>query len=138
MNVFFHDLFTFPLPDNHRFPIGKYERLRHTIVKQGIVQEADLHIPRAATDQQLGLAHDMAYIEKVKQGQLNNREVKRLGFPWTAELVERARRSVGSTIEACRSALSEGVAVNLAGGTHHAGRKHGVLAIANPFSNDNG
>ena len=125
MKAFFHDRFTFHLPQNHRFPIQKYERLRQSIVDQKIVLVEALRVPKAATDEQLGLAHDIEYIEKVKLGLLDEHEVRRIGFPWSAELVERSRRSVGSTIEACRAALVDGVAVNLAGGTHHAGRRHG-------------
>ncbi|KAA3648637.1 MAG: histone deacetylase [Chloroflexi bacterium] len=125
MKVYYHDLFTFPLPEMHRFPISKYKRLRQAIVDRGIVKTEDLHIPEPATDEQLALAHEREYIEKVKQGTLSEQEIRRMGFPWSPELVERSRRSVGSTIAACRAALEDGVAINLAGGTHHAGQQHG-------------
>ena len=82
-------------------------------------------MPDAASDDQLLLAHDAEYLEKVKSGGLSAREQRRIGFPWSAEMVERSRRSVGATIAACRAALDEGRAVNLAGGTHHACRDHG-------------
>ena len=125
MKIYYHDLFTFPLPDKHRFPIEKYKLLRERIVAEGLVMEEDLHIPAPATDEQLLLAHTQEYIDKVKRGDLTDQETRRIGFPWSEQLVERSRRSVGSTIEACRTALAEGMAVNLAGGTHHAGRDHG-------------
>jgi acetoin utilization deacetylase AcuC-like enzyme len=85
----------------------------------------ELTIPEPATDSQLSLVHDEEYIEKIKNGALSTAEIRRLGFPWSQELVERARRSVGSTIAACRAAITEGVGVNLAGGTHHAHAGHG-------------
>ncbi|MFW5942460.1 MAG: histone deacetylase, partial [Chloroflexota bacterium] len=67
------------------------------------------------------LAHTADYVARVREGRLTRQEIRRIGFPWTPQLVERSRRSVGSTIAAGRAALQEGVAVNLAGGTHHAG-----------------
>ena len=72
------------------------------------------------TDGVLALAHHPHYIHRVTTGALSDSEQKAIGFPWSAEMVERSRRSAGATIAACRSAISEGVSVNLAGGTHHA------------------
>ena len=104
----------------------KYARLRERIEASGIVGPDDLLIPDAADDDDLLLAHDAEYIRKVCAGQLSKDEVRAIGFPWTASLVERSRRSVGATIQACRHAFRDGVAVNLAGGTHHAYRDHGA------------
>jgi acetoin utilization deacetylase AcuC-like enzyme len=85
----------------------------------------DLVAPEPATDEQILRVHDQTYLEKVKTGRLTKVEVRRIGFPWSPELVGRPRCSVGGTISACRAALLDGVAVNLAGGTHHAFRDHG-------------
>lgn len=74
----------------------------------------------AASDGVLALAHHPAYIAAVSRGELSAAQQKGIGFPWSPQMVERSRRSAGATIEACRAALTEGVAVNLAGGTHHA------------------
>ncbi len=120
MRAFYHDLFTFPLPEKHRFPIEKYRLVRERLLAEGILAPGDLHIPPAATDAQLTLAHTPEYIRKVTAGTLTPKEIRRIGFPWSPQLVERSRRSVGSSIAAGYAALSEGVAVNLAGGTHHA------------------
>ncbi len=125
MKAYYSDVFVLPLPPDHRFPMAKYRLLRERILAEGIIAPDDLHIPDAATDDQLLRAHDLDYLEKVKSGGLSAREIRRIGFPWTPQMVERSRRSVGATICACRSALDEGVAVNLAGGTHHAFRDHG-------------
>lgn len=81
--------------------------------------------PEPANDAQILRVHKRAYLEKVKAGRLTDKEVRRIGFPWSLELVGRARCSVGGTIAACRAALRDGLAVNLAGGTHHAFRDHG-------------
>lgn len=125
MKVFYHDLFTFPLPEKHRFPVEKYARLREAILADKIVPPENLLVSDPATDEQLSLAHDRDYIDKMKHGRLGENEIRKIGFPWSPQLVERARRSVGSTISACRAALADGIAVNLAGGTHHAYRDRG-------------
>ena len=72
------------------------------------------------SDGVLALAHHPNYIHRVTSGALTEKEQKQIGFPWSPEMVERSRRSTGATIAACRAAIEEGVAVNLAGGTHHA------------------
>jgi acetoin utilization deacetylase AcuC-like enzyme len=82
--------------------------------------------PDAATDVELLRVHRPEYLKKVVSGTLTDREVRRIGLPWSPELVERSRRSVGGTIEACRGALTDGVAVSLSGGTHHAFPDHGA------------
>lgn len=120
MKTFYSDHFTIPLPANHRFPIEKYSRLRKQIIKYGIVARQELYVPEAASDEQIILAHQASYFKRVVSGSLSEKEIRRIGFPWSPELVERSRRSVGGTIAACRSAIDQGVAVNLAGGTHHA------------------
>ncbi|MCH7480835.1 MAG: histone deacetylase [Chloroflexi bacterium] len=125
MKVFYHDLFTFPLPEKHRFPVEKYARLREAILAEQIVPPENLRVSDPATDVQLSLAHDRDYIDKMKHGRLGENEIRKIGFPWSPQLVERARRSVGSTISACRAAFVDGIAVNLAGGTHHAFRDRG-------------
>jgi acetoin utilization deacetylase AcuC-like enzyme len=125
MKAFYTDHFVLPLPLEHRFPMRKYARLREEVVAQGIIAPDNLLIPDAATDEQLLRAHDADYVERVTCGGLTRQEMRRIGFPWSPEMVERSRRSAGATMAACRVALREGVAVNLAGGTHHAFRDHG-------------
>ena len=120
MKAFYCDHFVLPLPEKHRFPMAKYQRLRQAVVEQGLVAPEDLRVPPPASDDQILTAHDSDYLEQVKAGTVPPREWRRVGFPWSPELVERSRRSAGGTLAACRTALSEGVAVNLAGGTHHA------------------
>ncbi len=125
MKAFYADHFVLPLPEGHRFPMRKYALLRERVAASGLLPPGDLCVPQPATDAQILLAHTPTYLEKVKRGALTPKEQRRLGFPWSPELVERSRRSVGGTIAACRAALADGLAVNLAGGTHHAGPDHG-------------
>ena len=125
MKVFYTDGFTLPLPEGHRFPLAKYSLLRQRVVEAGLVSPDDLRVPHAATDQELLRAHDAEYLRRVVCGELTPQEIRRIGLPWSPQLVERARRSCGATIEACRAALDEGLGVNLAGGTHHAFADHG-------------
>jgi acetoin utilization deacetylase AcuC-like enzyme len=82
-------------------------------------------VPEPASDRQILRVHEADYLRRVKQGNLSAKEVRRIGLPWSPELVERALRSVGGTIAACRNAVVDGIAVNLSGGTHHAFRDHG-------------
>ena len=120
LKTYYSDQFILPLPPDHRFPIDKYTRLRQTILEQGIVTAQDLRIPEPASLEQIGYAHQNDYIGRVFNGRLSKKEIRRIGFPWSPELVERSRRSVGGTIAACRTAFQDGIAINLAGGTHHA------------------
>lgn len=122
MNVYYTDHFVLPLPDWHRFPMAKYARLRARVVEAGLVAPGALIVPEAATDEQILRAHDAGYLRRVVEGTLDDTEVRDLGFPWSPGLVERSRRSSGATVAACRAALRDGAAVNLAGGTHHAFR----------------
>lgn len=120
MRAFYSDHFVLPLPEGHRFPMRKYGLLRERILAEGILTHEDLCVPDAATDADILRVHTAAYLGKVEAGTLSEKEIRRLGFPWSPALVERSRRSVGGTIEACRAALCDGIAANLAGGTHHA------------------
>ena len=118
MIAFYTDRYVLPLPEGHRFPMAKYAQLRARVAEE--LPTIRLHEPPAATDGELALAHAPEYVERVALGRLSAQEVRAIGFPWSPAMVERSRRSTGATIAACRAALEEGVAVNLAGGTHHA------------------
>jgi acetoin utilization deacetylase AcuC-like enzyme len=125
VKLFYTDVFVLPLPAGHRFPMEKYSRLREELLASGEFAEGDFHLPHAASDDELARAHDREYIDRVSCGRLSEKEQKAIGFPWSEGMVERSRRSAGATIGACRAALEEGIAANLAGGTHHAFRDRG-------------
>jgi acetoin utilization deacetylase AcuC-like enzyme len=120
LKIFYTDSFPIVLPKDHRFPITKYDLLRKRITDSNLFKPQDLYISRAATTAEITRVHDPDYLRRVQNGELTAREVRRIGLPWSPELVERARRSAGATVEACSAALAEGVAVHLGGGTHHA------------------
>jgi len=117
--------YTFPLPEGHRFPVAKYALLRDRVIAESIVAPERVLDPGGATDDDLRLVHTPEYVERFNSGRLDPAEGRRIGFPWSPELVERSRRSVGGTVAAARHALEHGVAMNLAGGTHHAFADHG-------------
>jgi acetoin utilization deacetylase AcuC-like enzyme len=125
VKLFYSDIFVLPLPEGHRFPIQKYTLLRQRIMSDGLVGGEDLQVPEPASLEQLLLVHHADYLARVFQGYLSEKEVRRIGFPWSPQMVERSRRSVGGTISACRAALEDGISANLAGGTHHAYPDHG-------------
>jgi len=118
VRAFHSDVFVLPLPEGHRFPMGKYRLLREAV--RGQLPGIRLAEAPAASDGELALAHTPAYVSAVTDGLLSAAQQREIGFPWSERMVERARRSVGATIAAARAALADGVAANLAGGTHHA------------------
>ena len=99
--------------------MAKYTLLRQRVADQ-LVRDCQLLVPPAATDDEILLAHDSQYLDRIKSGELSPVEIRRIGFPWSPGMVERSRRSTGATISAARSAVLEGLSANLAGGTHHA------------------
>ena len=120
MKAFYSDHFVLPLPEGHKFPMAKYSRLRERILAEGIVAPEDLHEAPLASLDDLRLVHDPGYVDAVANGTVRPEIQRRIGFPWSLQMVERSRRSVGATIAAARAALDDGMAANLAGGTHHA------------------
>lgn len=120
MDLFYSDTFELPLPAGHRFPMSKYRRLRERIAETDLLGRHRLLIPPAATREELERVHDPAYVRRVFNGELEELEQKRIGFPWSPRMVERSCRSSGASIAAARAALRDGIGVNLAGGTHHA------------------
>ena len=125
MRAFYSDQFVLPLPDGHRFPMAKYGLLRARLAQE--VPEIEMLAAQPASDGELALVHTPEYIQSVVQGSLSAQAQREIGFPWTPAMVERSRRSAGATVMAARAALfaGEGLAANLAGGTHHAYADHG-------------
>ncbi len=124
MKAFYSDHFVLPLPPGHRFPMIKYRMIREGAAS--LQPAIDFQEAQAASDGGLALAHHPDYIGRASRGELNAAEQREIGFPWSPQMVERSRRSSGATIAACRAAFVDGVAVNLAGGTHHAYADHGA------------
>ena len=126
MRLFPCDRYRLPLPDGHRFPIDKYTLLRRRLEQHARAGAALEFIePHAATDEELFRVHGREYLGRVMSGTLSQDEVRRIGFPWSQELVNRSLRSTGAAVDAAAAALEDGVAASLAGGTHHAGTDWG-------------
>ena len=125
MTLFYSDVFVLPLPSHHRFPMGKYVRLRERLLASGEFAEDDFRVPDAASDGEITRAHCPRYLDRVATGALDVTEIRAIGFPWSERMVERSRRSSGATLAAAREALTRGWSANLAGGTHHAFRDRG-------------
>src|SRR4051812_17154437 len=118
MDLWSHDRFRFPLPERHRFPRDKYPLLRARVAADGHTVHEAVPVPWEL----LAPVQDAALVARIRDGTLTLREQRGLGLPWSAQLVERARRTTAGTLAAARHALDHRVAINLGGGTHHAGR----------------
>lgn len=123
MQVFYATQFVLHLPPGHRFPMAKYQLLRDRLVAQ--MPQVRLQQAPPASDGELALAHTPAYVRGIQDGTVDPSILREIGFPWSEAMADRARRSVGATISACRVALGEGIAANIAGGTHHASAERG-------------
>jgi acetoin utilization deacetylase AcuC-like enzyme len=117
MKVFYATQFVLQLPAGHRFPMEKYQLLRDRLAAEVPTVELQQALP--ATDGELALVHTPGYIAAISDGSVDPKVMREIGFPWSTAMVDRARRSVGATISACRCTLKDGVAANIAGGTHH-------------------
>ena len=126
MRLFPSDRYPLPLPEGHRFPAAKYRLLRRRLEAHAVAgAELEFVEPHAATDEELLRVHDRGYVGRVFSGTLTRDEQRRIGFPWSAALVERSLRSTGAAVDAAAAAVEDGVAASLAGGTHHAGTSWG-------------
>ena len=123
MKTYYSDHFVLPLPQGHRFPMAKYSLLRDRVARE-LPLVSQLEAPRAS-DGELALAHTPAYIDAITSGSVEPAAMREIGFPWSMAMVERSRRSAGATVAAVRTAMVEGLAANMAGGTHHASADRG-------------
>ncbi|MBC6698463.1 histone deacetylase family protein [Hymenobacter puniceus] len=117
--------YSITLPQGHRFPIAKYELIREQLLWQGIAPPTDFYDPGLASEEDILRVHSADYWHRVRDLQLTPTEVRRLGLPQSPELVRRSLSSVAGTVQSAREALSTGIGMSLAGGTHHAFRDRG-------------
>src|SRR5687768_12472636 len=103
MQVFYATQFVLPLPPGHRFPMAKYQMLRDRLADE--LPEMRLMQAPPATDGELALVHDPAYVTAITDGSADPQVMREIGFPWSEAMADRARRSVGATIAACRAAF---------------------------------
>jgi acetoin utilization deacetylase AcuC-like enzyme len=124
MKCVFHPGYQVPLPPGHPFPISKYPLLRDRLLNEGLIGSDELVEPEPIDLESAALVHTREYLEKLQGAALTPAEQRRLGLPWSAELWRRSRLAAGGTLRAARLALEEGLAANIAGGTHHAFADH--------------
>ena len=120
LKIAYHQIYVHPLPQGHKFPMLKYELIPHQLLHEGIINEDNLFEPNFVTDEHVLLTHDYDYLRRMKNLLLNESEMRKVGFPLTKQLVERELCIMQGTIDCALFALKYGVALNVAGGTHHA------------------
>jgi acetoin utilization deacetylase AcuC-like enzyme len=120
MRVSYSDGYYVPLPDGHPFPMAKFPALHRRLLDEGLIAEGDVVAPRQADWSALRRVHTSGYLARLARGTLSDHAERRMGLPWSKRLVYRSRLAVQGTINAAFMALTDGVAANLAGGTHHA------------------
>ena len=123
--IAFDPIYVLPLPENHRFPMEKYDLLPKQLVHEGTCDPEDFFSPLAVDDQIVKVIHQKEYVERLKHMKLDLSEVRKIGFPISQQLVEREFIIAGGTIEGALKSLKSGISFNIAGGTHHAHSSHG-------------
>lgn len=127
LKIAFDDIYKHPLPEGHRFPMEKYDLLPRQLLHEGTCEDFNFFVPKINSDNEkyILLAHDKNYVDNLYKCEIEPRKARKIGFPLSSELVERERVITNGTIQACNFALDHGIAMNIAGGTHHAYRNRG-------------
>ena len=123
--IAFDPIYVLPLPENHRFPMEKYDLLPKQLVHEGTCDTEDFFSPLALDDQIVKVIHQKEYVDRLKHMKLNLSEVRKIGFPISQQLVEREFIIAGGTVEGALKSIESGISFNIAGGTHHAHSSHG-------------
>ncbi|MFL9837663.1 histone deacetylase [Flavobacterium sp. ST-75] len=118
--IAYHPIYKHPLPEGHRFPMIKYELLPQQLLHEGTAVQSDFYSPSLPDMQHILAVHKKEYVDELVNLTLDPRAVRKIGFPLSAELVERELRIAEGTIWGCHRAMEHGIAFNIAGGTHHA------------------
>ena len=123
--IAFDPIYVLPLPENHRFPMEKYDLLPKQLVHEGTCDPEDFFSPQAIDDQIVKVIHQKEYVDRLKHMKLDMSEVRKIGFPISQQLVEREFIIAGGTVEGALKSIESGISFNIAGGTHHAHSSHG-------------
>lgn len=135
VKIAFHPAYILQLPKGHRFPMEKYELIPEQLLHEGTIEQAQLFEPEICSHEILEHTHTRDYIDAVENGTLTASEMRRIGFPWTHEMVTREKIIMQGTVDCALHALKHGFALNVAGGTHHAFASHGEgFCIFNDFA----
>lgn len=125
LKIAYHPIYKHPLPEGHRFPMLKYELLPQQLIHEGTCTEANFFEPEIPNDKYIVAVHDPEYFYDLLNIMISPKMARKIGFPLSEELVERERIIADGTIKGCEYALKNGIAMNIAGGTHHAYSDHG-------------
>ena len=120
LKIAFHPIYKHPLPEGHRFPMEKYDLIPKQLLYEGTCTEANFFEPDFIAEEHILRVHDQEYVRRLKNLELTKKEIRVSGFPLSQELVNREQIIADGTIKACHFALEHGIAMNIAGGTHHA------------------
>jgi len=135
LKIAFSPIYKYQLPDGHRFPMIKYELIPEQLIYEGSISESQLFHPDKLSEETLLLTHDLEYWKKLKTLTLSKKEIRKIGFPLTANLIERGRHIAQGTIDCAMLALENKCAMNVAGGTHHSFADHGEgFCVLNDFA----
>jgi acetoin utilization deacetylase AcuC-like enzyme len=133
--IAYHPIYAHPLPEGHRFPMIKYELIPGSLLYEGTIQQANLFSPGVCKDEIILLTHTKEYLQKLKEQRLTAKEQRRIGFPQSPELTNRELVITQGTIDCCLYAMENGIALNVAGGTHHAFAERGEgFCLLNDFA----
>jgi acetoin utilization deacetylase AcuC-like enzyme len=135
LHIAFDPIYAHPLPEGHRFPMLKYELIPQQLLYEGTITSDALFAPAPCAEEIVLLTHDKIYLEKLKHQTLSAQEQRRIGFPQSAALTQRELIITQGTIDCCRYAFENGIALNIAGGTHHAFKERGEgFCLLNDFA----
>lgn len=135
LHIAFDPIYAHPLPEGHRFPMLKYELIPEQLLHEGTITQKNLKTPVACNDEIVLLTHTAAYLNKLLHQTLSQREQRHIGFPQSPELTQRELIITQGTIDCCTAAIETGVALNVAGGTHHAFAERGEgFCLINDFA----
>jgi acetoin utilization deacetylase AcuC-like enzyme len=134
LKIAFDPIYAHPLPEGHRFPMLKYELIPEQLLYEGTITQHNLFAPNVCDDEVVLWTHDKEYVEKLHQQTLSAREQRHIGFPQSPQLTRREFVITQGTIDCCHFAMEHGVALNVAGGTHHAFANRGEgFCLLNDF-----
>ena len=125
LKIAFDPIYAHPLPEGHRFPMLKYELIPQQLLHEGLITPENLFSPGKLQEEVILMTHDQNYWDQLKNLHLPPKEQRRIGFPLSADLVNREIQIGSGTLEGCRFAMQYGISFNVAGGTHHAGSNWG-------------
>jgi len=125
LKIAYHPIYKHHLPDGHRFPMAKYDLLPQQLLYEGTCIEENFFEPEIPNNKYFFMVHDADYVSHLLNITLDQKAARKIGFPLSEELIAREMIIADGTIKASKFALKNGIAMNIAGGTHHAFSSHG-------------